>query len=60
MKKQDNQSKDNPNYNIDNNNQSIPLARRDSQESVYSDDIWTGKSRITTLKAIDPEVCRSH
>jgi hypothetical protein len=34
----------------------IPLVRRDSLESITSDDIWTGKSRITTLKAADPEV----
>lgn len=34
------------------------LVRRDSNESIASDDIWTGKSRITTLKAADPEVLK--
>jgi hypothetical protein len=37
-------------------NGDISLVRRDSLESITSDDIWTGKSRITTLKAADPEV----
>lgn len=37
-------------------NNPIPLVRRDSNDSIFSDDIWTGKSRITKLKAADPEV----
>jgi hypothetical protein len=40
----------------DGENNDITVTRRDSRESITSDDIWTGKSRITTLKAADPEV----
>jgi hypothetical protein len=43
-------------HSLDADDNEIALTRRDSRESITSDDIWTGKSRITTLKAADPEV----
>lgn len=57
IKKQIQEDQSNNNNNNQDDNQPIALVRRDSQESAYSEDIWTGKSRITTLKAADPEVC---
>lgn len=53
---QEDQPSNNNNNNNQPENQPIALTRRDSKDSVYNDDIWTGKSRITTLKAVDPEV----